>query len=170
MSAPAETFTPQLWLVVGVALDDRPFQPERPATFTLRRASSPSSSDQGAPTFIVEHKASLAKGLDAGVIYEIETSEAGNRIRLSGARWKGLLQPDEERHAIQLADRAARAALSGRKRRDRLAKDDLDLASILGPLVPHYRKCRTAESSTAFELMLLTALRKASAGRRTEYG
>lgn len=172
MSEAADTFTPQLWLVVGVELTGGPFNPDAGAIFTLRRASSTTASEANAATFRVDYTAKIAKGLDAGAIYEIETSETGDRIRLSRARWRGLLQPAEERQAISVADRANRAALDARKRRERLAKDDLDLPAILGPLVPHYRKCRTTEASTAFELMLLTALRKAAARPigRTEYG
>lgn len=155
-------FAPALWLIRGVEIPFHRSGSKPDPRFVLQRASSPTTIEEGSTLAAFGHKPSNTKGLEVGSIYAMATKdgESGLSIKFGSPSWKGRLADDAERQAIVQADRAARVALDTAKRRDQLAKADLQLGAILEPLLPYYRKCHTIDAQAAFEALVIAALRR----------
>lgn len=103
------------------------------------------------------------KGFEPGRIYRIPVKEG--RFHFSLAEFVQPVGDDDARQAMVLADRANRASAASAKQADKLLKADLELDVVLRPLFKAYRECRTWEAQTAFEALVLKAIRKAGISR-----
>lgn len=146
-----EDFTPRTYTFEGMRLE-RVNPPEYAAIATFRRE------DGDAARFTWKDK--TFRAFKVGLHYAIPTSPDGKTLRFAGAETVGHIEDAQERQGLIAAHRASLAGLAAQKQRDKMLAADVDMEAVLRPLVPFAAQCKTWESQTAFECLVLSTLRR----------
>jgi hypothetical protein len=103
-------------------------------------------------------KRQITSAIRVGCIYSIETN--GQQFKVRAAKFINLWPDREQRQVWIAASRSVETAQQTQKQRDKMLAEDRSLETILQPLRDQYVKCRTIDEKMAFEVLVLSMLRR----------